>query len=83
MIVQSQAGTGKTAVFSIAALQRIDLKLKEPQVMILSPTRELACQSKQVAMALGMDMNVEAHAVVGGKSIQEDIRKLEHGVHLI
>lgn len=44
-IVQSQAGTGKTGVFTIAALQCIDKNLREPQVIILSPTRELAEQT--------------------------------------
>jgi ATP-dependent RNA helicase len=64
-------------------LQNIDLSLREPQVMILSPTRELATQSQFVALALGQFMNVEVSAIVGGKSIQEDIRRLEHGVHMV
>lgn len=60
-----------------------DLTLREPQVLILSPTRELAEQSQHVALALGDLMSAEVHAVVGGKSIQEDIRRLEHGVHIV
>lgn len=60
-----------------------DLSLREPQVLILSPTRELAEQSQHVALALGDLMNAEVHAVIGGKSIQEDIRRLEHGVHIV
>ncbi len=42
VIVQSQSGTGKTCVFSVGALQNIDLGTREPQVLVLSPTRELA-----------------------------------------
>ena len=42
MIVQSQSGTGKTAVFCLGSLSTIDLKNREPQILILSPTRELA-----------------------------------------
>jgi len=42
VIVQSQSGTGKTCVFTVGALQSIDLSVREPQVLILSPTRELA-----------------------------------------
>ena len=42
VIVQSQAGTGKTCVFAVGALQLVDLSLKSPQILILSPTRELA-----------------------------------------
>jgi len=42
VIVQSQSGTGKTAVFSLGSLQIIEIDKREPQVLILSPTRELA-----------------------------------------
>jgi len=45
VIVQSQSGTGKTCVFTLGALQAVDLALREPQVLILSPTRELAEQT--------------------------------------
>lgn len=83
VIVQSQAGTGKTAVFCIGSLQVVDLSLREPQVLILSPTRELAEQSQHVALALGDLMNAEVHSVIGGKSIQEDISRLEHGLHIV
>ena len=44
VIAQAQSGTGKTATFSIAILQKIDLSLKECQALILAPTRELAQQ---------------------------------------
>jgi len=83
VIVQSQSGTGKTAVFCLGSLQAIDLGVREPQVLILSPTRELAEQSQKVALALGDYLNVQVHACIGGKNLSEDIRKLEHGVHLV
>lgn len=51
--------------------------------MILSPTRELAAQTEKVILAIGDYMNVQAHACIGGKSIGEDIRKLEYGVHVV
>jgi len=83
VIVQSQSGTGKTAVFCLGALQVIDLGVREPQVLILSPTRELAEQSQKVALALGDYLNVQVHACIGGKNLSEDMRKLEHGVHIV
>jgi ATP-dependent RNA helicase len=83
VIVQSQSGTGKTAVFSLGALQAADMGVREPQVLILSPTRELAEQSQKVALALGTYMNVQVYACIGGQSIQEDERRLEHGVHIV
>lgn len=58
VIAQSQSGTGKTAVFSISALQLLDETSRDVQVLILSPTRELAEQSQRVLQALGDFMNV-------------------------
>jgi ATP-dependent RNA helicase len=83
VIAQAQSGTGKTATFSIGALQRIDIKLRETQALILSPTRELAVQIRSVVLALGDYMNVQCHACIGGTSMGEDIRKLEHGQHIV
>lgn len=53
------------------------------QALILSPTRELATQTEKVILAIGDFINIQAHACVGGKSVGEDIRKLEHGVHVV
>ena len=41
---QAQTGTGKTAAFAVPMLQAIDLDQKVPQVLVLTPTRELAIQ---------------------------------------
>lgn len=51
--------------------------------MILSPTRELAAQTEKVILAIGDYINIQAHSCIGGKSVGEDIRKLEHGVHVV
>lgn len=83
VIAQSQSGTGKTATFSMGVLQNVDTSLMETQALILSPTRELAVQTQKVVLSLGDFMNVQAHACIGGKSIGEDIRKLDHGVHIV
>jgi ATP-dependent RNA helicase len=83
VIVQSQSGTGKTCVFGLGALQMIDLKLREPQVLILSPVRELAEQTQRVIMALGDYMSVNVHCCAGGKSVQEDEFQFDHGVHIV
>ncbi len=48
-IAQAQSGTGKTATFSISALQIIDPALKQTQALILAPTRELALQIHKVS----------------------------------
>jgi len=83
VIAQAQSGTGKTATFSIAALQSVDIQLREPQVIVLSPTRELAVQIQKVMLSLGDYMSVQCHACIGGTSIGEDIRKLDYGQHVV
>lgn len=83
VIAQAQSGTGKTATFSIGALQRIDIGVRETQALILAPTRELAQQTQSVILALGDYMNVQAHACIGGTKVGEDVKKLDHGQHVI
>jgi len=83
VIVQSQSGTGKTCVFCLGALQTISPKTREPQVLILSPTRELAEQSQKVCLALGDHMSVQVHACIGGTRVGDDIKTLEAGVHIV
>ncbi|KLJ11093.1 ATP-dependent RNA helicase fal1 [Blastomyces silverae] len=82
-IAQAQSGTGKTATFSISILQVIDTVLREPQALVLSPTRELATQIQSVIMALGDYMKVQCHACIGGTNLGEDIEKLRRGQHVV
>jgi ATP-dependent RNA helicase len=77
VIAQSQSGTGKTAVFSISSLQILEEKVKGTQVVILSPTRELAEQTQRVVQSLGDYMNVKCHAAIGGKSVGLDLKAME------
>ncbi|SCU78675.1 LANO_0A03620g1_1 [Lachancea nothofagi CBS 11611] len=83
VIAQAQSGTGKTATFTIGMLQVLDFKSKELQSMVLSPTRELATQISQVVGNLGDYMNISAHAVTGGKTMQVDQKKLAQGCHVV
>ena len=83
VIVQSQSGTGKTAVFCLGALQCVNVHERETQVIILSPTRELAEQSQKVCLALGDYMNVHVYCCVGGKRVSDDVKALESGAHIV
>jgi len=82
-IAQAQSGTGKTATFAIASLQKLDLAKRECQIMILSPTRELAQQTMKVIEAMGDYMKARVHACVGGTAVRDDIRTLQEGVHIV
>lgn len=64
-------------------MEVIDTKVRSPQAIILSPTRELAIQIQNVMMALGDYMNVQCHACIGGRKINEDIKKFEYGQHVV
>ncbi|XP_070538430.1 eukaryotic initiation factor 4A-I-like isoform X3 [Ptychodera flava] len=83
VIAQAQSGTGKTATFSVAILQQLNIELQSCQALILAPTRELAQQIQKVVIALGDYMNAECHACIGGTNVRDDIRRLESGVHVV
>ncbi|MEW5309465.1 MAG: hypothetical protein WDW38_001353 [Sanguina aurantia] len=83
VIAQAQSGTGKSSMISVVTNQVVDMSTREVQVLILSPTRELAQQTEKVISAVGDYLNVQAHACIGGKSLGEDLRKLENGVHVV
>ena len=83
VIAQAQSGTGKTATFSIAILQRIDPNLKAVQALVLAPTRELAQQIQNVVVALGDYMNIQCHACSGGTYVREDMARLGDGAQVV
>jgi len=85
VIAQAQSGTGKTACFTIGALQLIDVGRRVPQAILLSPTRELAIQTKAVVDKIGcMFPKLQTQLLVGGTSVDEDIRLLyEHPPHIV
>ena len=85
LIAQAQSGTGKTGAFSIGALSRVDTSVKETQILILSPTRELAGQSADVITKIGSMMpELHVKTIVGGTAIRDDARDVQHTVpHVI
>jgi translation initiation factor 4A len=83
VIAQAQSGTGKTATFSIAILQQLDLSIPHCQALILAPTRELAQQIQKVVLALGDFMQASCHACIGGTNVKEDMNKLEKGAQIV
>ena len=85
VIAQAQSGTGKTACFTIGALQLIDIARRVPQAILLAPTRELAIQTKLVVDTIGsMFSKLRTQLLVGGTSVDEDIRLLyEQPPHIV
>jgi len=85
VIAQAQSGTGKTGCFAVASLQLIDATKFVPQVLILSPTRELAMQTQNVIITIGNQIkDMKTQLLIGGTSTEEDIRKLsENPPHIV
>ncbi|CAN6988905.1 unnamed protein product [Brassica oleracea var. botrytis] len=83
VIAQAQSGTGKTSMIAISVCQIVNTSSRKIQVLVLSPSRELASQTEKTIQAIGVHTSIQAHACIGGKSIGEDIKKLERGVHAV
>ena len=80
----SQTGSGKTAAFTLPALQTIDLDQNVPQVLVLCPTRELAVQVCEEVHRLSSKLEgVRAIPVYGGAPIDRQIRAMKKGLHLV
>jgi len=77
LVAQAQSGTGKTGCFTIGALQIINTDEDNTQAMLLSPTRELAMQTKKVLDSLGAQFtNLKTQLLIGGTSTDDDIQQL-------
>ena len=84
LIAFAQTGTGKTAAFSLPIIEQIDDKSKTTQAIILSPTRELAIQIARNIKEFSKNYKkINAVAVYGGASIDEQIRALNKGVQIV
>lgn len=78
VIAQAQSGSGKTGAFATGALNRVRLDLKQPQALIIAPTRELANQIFDVVKDLGAQMTgLNVQLLIGGTSTDDDVADLK------
>ena len=81
---QAQTGTGKTAAFALPLLSRIDLKKHKPQVLVLTPTRELAIQVAEAFQRYAKHIKgFHVLPIYGGQAYSEQLRRLKRGVHVV
>jgi len=81
---QAQTGTGKTAAFALPMLQRIDLSSRQPQVLVLTPTRELAIQLAKSFEKYAADMRgLRVVPIYGGQDYQIQFRELNRGAQIV
>mgnify|MGYP000115733833 CR=1 FL=1 len=84
VIGQAQTGTGKTASFGIPVLHKVDPNNKKTQVIILSPTRELAIQVADEIRNLSRYMHgIKVLPIYGGQDIVKQIRSLKSGTQIV
>jgi ATP-dependent RNA helicase DeaD len=81
---QAQTGTGKTAAFALPLLCRIDLKRTEPQLLVLTPTRELAIQVAEAMQTYARNLKgFHVLPVYGGTGMDFQLKQLRRGVHAV
>jgi ATP-dependent RNA helicase DeaD len=81
---QAQTGTGKTAAFALPLLSRLNLKRAEPQLLVLTPTRELAIQVAEAMQTYARHMKgFHVLPVYGGQGMAFQLKQLRRGVHAI
>lgn len=83
VIAQAQTGTGKTAAFALPIIENIDLTVRTPQALVLTPTRELAMQVAEAFHSYSKHKRVSVLPVYGGQPIDRQLRALERGVHVV
>ena len=84
LVGQAQTGTGKTAAFGLPLLARLDLSQRTPQVLVLTPTRELALQVADAITSYAAHLRgVKVLAIYGGADFRDQIQQLRRGVHIV
>ncbi|MGH8222545.1 MAG: DEAD/DEAH box helicase, partial [Woeseiaceae bacterium] len=89
---QAQTGTGKTAAFLIAAYQKLLTapapvrsadEAKQPRVLVVAPTRELAVQISKDAELLGKHTGFAVALAFGGTGYEQQRRDIARGVDVL
>ncbi len=84
LLGQAQTGTGKTAAFALPLLSNLDLSKKHPQVLVLTPTRELAIQVAEAWQTYARYLKgFHVLPIYGGQNISIQLRQLRRDVHVI
>ena len=81
---EAQTGTGKTAAFALPALDQVDINQRNPQVLVLTPTRELAIQVAEAFQRYASKMpGFHVLPIYGGQSMVVQLRQLQRGAHVV
>lgn len=84
LLGQAQTGTGKTAAFALPILSNIDLSQKDPQTLVLAPTRELAIQVAESFHGYASKIKgFHVLPIYGGQDYRNQIKQLKRGLHVV
>ncbi len=83
IIGKAQTGTGKTLAFVLPLIQMIDDNVNTPQVLIITPTRELALQITNVIIELIKDTNINVVSVYGGHDVEKQKNQLKNNAQFV
>ncbi len=81
---QAQTGTGKTAAFALPILTHVDVKIRHPQALVLTPTRELAIQVAEAFQKYAAHIkDFHVSPIYGGQNYDGQLRLLKRGIHVV
>jgi ATP-dependent RNA helicase DbpA len=84
VIAKAKTGSGKTAAFGLALLNKLNMKNSVTQALVLCPTRELADQvAKEIRRLARGIPNIKVTTLCGGQPFGPQIGSLEHAPHII
>lgn len=82
-IVKSKTGSGKTAAFAIPIIQMLDWSIRTPQVLVLTPTRELALQVREEMFHIGRYKRLKVEPIYGQVSYKAQEKQLQQRTHIV
>jgi ATP-dependent RNA helicase DeaD len=82
LIAQARTGTGKTAAFGLAAMSKLTFS-GTPEILVITPTRELAMQVSDELFRLGRIAGVRSVAVYGGQSSGRQVELIRRGSQIV
>ncbi len=84
LLGQAQTGTGKTAAFALPLLSCLKPRMKKPQVLIMTPTRELALQVSESIQTYARHLkDFHVLPIYGGQNMGQQLRQLQRGVQIV
>ncbi|WKY45303.1 DEAD/DEAH box helicase [Eubacteriaceae bacterium ES2] len=83
ILCQAQTGSGKTAAFAIPVCEQLDWEENSPQVLVLTPTRELALQVSEDIFNIGRYKRVKVSTLYGKSPIKRQERELKQKTHVV